>query len=387
MGNLIRDIKNSLLDKVEAGDNKLLRFPLPKTGKIMNNYVRGDFIVVSGRKTSGKRSFILKNYVLEPIFAKIKYKKALDVRVFYFSTSRGLSPLLEKLSAMYISAEEVKANKDMFYNKVSISSFYNYSNADIAYGKATAKGLLNKAFNVLSKFIEKNYLKFFDGTKTVFEIKNIMKSLFTAYGRYDEDFDTFTYKEEYEDMVPIIIVDDASMVLGEDGKNSIRNDNSAKLGMVLKEMAKTLNAIVVLNVPSASIYTSQKEKIYMNRLEEIGAYSNFADKVLFLHNPQETQDRYVFNYDMLDFINENTGVCYFRHMTIAANTSGPSSVTIPYFFFPQSGEMYELPQETDGEVNNELYGFISLVGQGSLNKASSEDDDDDDKDEIEKLKD
>jgi hypothetical protein len=31
-----------------------LRFPLRKTGNIFNNYTRGDFIIVGGRKTSGK---------------------------------------------------------------------------------------------------------------------------------------------------------------------------------------------------------------------------------------------------------------------------------------------------------------------------------------------
>jgi hypothetical protein len=30
------------------------RFPLRKTGNIFNNYTRGDFIIVGGRKTSGK---------------------------------------------------------------------------------------------------------------------------------------------------------------------------------------------------------------------------------------------------------------------------------------------------------------------------------------------
>jgi hypothetical protein len=29
-----------------------LRFPLRKTGNIFNNYTRGDFIIVGGRKTS-----------------------------------------------------------------------------------------------------------------------------------------------------------------------------------------------------------------------------------------------------------------------------------------------------------------------------------------------
>jgi hypothetical protein len=41
---------------LKTGKKNNLRFPLRKTGNIFNN-TRGDFIIVGGRKTSGKALF------------------------------------------------------------------------------------------------------------------------------------------------------------------------------------------------------------------------------------------------------------------------------------------------------------------------------------------
>jgi hypothetical protein len=49
-----------------------LRFPLRKTGNIFNNYTRGDFIIVGGRK---HQENILHNYVISPLIQKINAKK------------------------------------------------------------------------------------------------------------------------------------------------------------------------------------------------------------------------------------------------------------------------------------------------------------------------
>jgi len=348
---MISKIKDKLLDKIDLGNSGIFKFPLVKTGKLLNDYVRGEFVVISGRKTSGKRSFIFKNYVLHPIMEKLTYKQDLDVRVFYFSTKKTADEIVEKIATSYIAQKTATKKGDKAYNKLSVSSFYNYSGADIKLDATSAKTNIVNAFKVIDAFVEKNYLKVIGGTKSIFEIKNIIKSIFGSYGFFDEDFDEFTYKEEFTEMIPIIIIDDASMVLGEDGRNCIKNDNSARLGIALKDLAKTLNAIVVLNVPSGNTYVSQKESFYINKIEEIGPYSNLADKILFMHNPKETGDRYSFDYEMADFTNLNNGVCYFRHMTIAANTLGPSGITIPYFLFPQSGNIFELPGIDSDKLN------------------------------------
>jgi hypothetical protein len=53
MASIFSKFKDPILDFIEDKENNL-RFPLRKTGNIFNNYTRGDFIIVGGRKTSGK---------------------------------------------------------------------------------------------------------------------------------------------------------------------------------------------------------------------------------------------------------------------------------------------------------------------------------------------
>jgi hypothetical protein len=53
MASIFSKFKDPILDFIEDKEKNNLRFPLRKTGNIFNNYTRG-FIIVGGRKTSGK---------------------------------------------------------------------------------------------------------------------------------------------------------------------------------------------------------------------------------------------------------------------------------------------------------------------------------------------
>jgi hypothetical protein len=52
MASIFSKFKDPILDFIEDKENNL-RFS-KKNGNIFNNYTRGDFIIVGGRKTSGK---------------------------------------------------------------------------------------------------------------------------------------------------------------------------------------------------------------------------------------------------------------------------------------------------------------------------------------------
>ena len=54
MSSVFSKYKDPILDYIDDKGKNNLRFPLRKTGNILNNYTRGDFIIVGGRKTSGK---------------------------------------------------------------------------------------------------------------------------------------------------------------------------------------------------------------------------------------------------------------------------------------------------------------------------------------------
>jgi hypothetical protein len=74
MASIFSKFKDPILDFIEDKEKNNLRFPLRKTGNIFNNYTRGDFIIVGGRKTSGK-ALLFYNYVISPLIQKINAKK------------------------------------------------------------------------------------------------------------------------------------------------------------------------------------------------------------------------------------------------------------------------------------------------------------------------
>lgn len=57
MGSIFSKYKDVLIDISDTEHKKDLTYPLQKVGDLVNGYTRGDFIIVGGKKTSGKSSF------------------------------------------------------------------------------------------------------------------------------------------------------------------------------------------------------------------------------------------------------------------------------------------------------------------------------------------
>jgi len=226
--------------------------------------------------------------------------------------------------------------------------------------KEESKSIISSAINYFDKFIEKGYLSIQSGNYSIDEVLTIIKDSFHEYGTFNEDGTYFEYTKDQANFVPIIVIDDASLITGSNSAGSIKNENAYKLGIELKKLSKILNAIIVMAVPSVNIYQAKRGKYFINKIDEVYPFSIYADKILFMHNPKETEDAFSIGYNMEDFIDKKTGACYFRQMNISANNLGPSGIIVPYFFFPQSGQMYELPHATDEE---ELNAFLALVSQ------------------------
>jgi len=92
---ILARLKDGLLTKVKYARENKLRFVLKKTGKSLNDYALGEFIVVGGRKTSGKSSFILKNYIIEPMLQKLELKQDLGLKLLYINTKKTYRETLE----------------------------------------------------------------------------------------------------------------------------------------------------------------------------------------------------------------------------------------------------------------------------------------------------
>lgn len=335
--NIFKRFKDPLLEFAEKKQNYNLRFPLKKTGNVLNNYTRGDFIVVGGRKTSGKSSFILNNYVISPIIQKLAAKKngaPFDLKVVYINTRKNAKATIERMIVNYISQKNGG-------NKVGVPSLYGYEGTHAKMSSTQSKTLISSAMNIFDAFTEKGILNTITARKSLYEVDSIIRDSMAEYGEYDEEEDIFTYDEEHENMIPIIAIDDITGIFGDSGAGNLKNDNAHLLASKLKHLAKTYNVLIVLAVPSSQVYI--RATGHRSSLEEVAPYGIYADRVLIMHNPMETYENQMMGYETNDYTNQKTGVNYLRMIFVASNYMGPSGIYFGCFLFPENGFMFELP--------------------------------------------
>ena len=332
--------KDRLLNYVEAKNKRNLRFPLSKTGGILNDYMRGDFIVVGGRKTSGKSSFILNNYVISPLLQKkaaANTNKDFKLKLIYFSTKKTPKATIEKMLVNYIA----NRNKG---KKIGVPSFYGLPGNHKKLSVIMSKKLISNTLAVFDKFSDKDYLTVISNKKGIFEIEVIVQNSMDQYGNIDDETGEFIYDKEYEEMIPIFSVDDITGITTDSGNSNFKNENAHTIARKLKALAKIYNAVVVLGVPSTSMYIKGAHR---SMSEEVVPYSTYADRTIIMHNPLETNEKQMLGYETMDFINTSTGICYFRTAFIANNYMGASGIYIPYFMYPENGYLVELPNVDD----------------------------------------
>lgn len=337
MSSIFSRYRDPILEYIEDKEKNNLRFPMYKTGNVLNNYTRGDFIIVGGRKTSGKSSFILHNYVISPLIQKINAKKKeapFDVKVIYLNTRKNIKSTIERMIVNYNSQK----NKG---TKIGVPSLYGFEGNHIKLSSAKAKSLITSSMSTFDHLSDKGILSVVSARKSLYEIDNIIRASMEEYGDLDEETGEFTYAEEHSKLFPIISIDDITGIFTDTGSNNIRNENSHQLAIKLKSLAKVYNIIIVLAVPSSSTYI--KAAGHMCSLEEVAPYHIYADRVIIMHNPIETGEKHMLGYETGDFVNPRTGICYLRTAFIASNYMGPSGLYIGYFMFPENGHMFELP--------------------------------------------
>ena len=297
--NILLKIKDNILDRIDNATTILFKMQLPKLARVLNNYVRGELIVVSGRKTAGKSSYILKTYVMDLLKQKQTLKKEVDLKILYFSTGKSYTETILKM-ASYNAASKYE---NMGMKKISTASFFRYDGAIKKFPKQRAKQNISSFIDYLKIYISKGYLNVMTGSYTIDEILTIIRDSFSDRGLFSDNGNFFEYTKDDSTLLPIIIIDNVSLITGDNGANCVRNENASRLGLELKKLAKILDAIIVINVPSTAVVRNfgKKEKFFTNSIDEINPYTAYADKVLFIHNPMETEDFHPMGYTLEAF--------------------------------------------------------------------------------------
>ena len=352
---IFKNIKDSLIEQVEKEASTYLKYPLLKTGKLLNGYKQGDFIVVGGRKTSGRGYFVLNNYLINPLIQKQKANKfgdRLDLNIIYFSTKKSKEIAIERMIVNYIS----NTNRG---NKLSIPSLYGYSGmSSTVVTKPRAKAILSSVLNKFDKLEKEGVLDIITSKNSIDSLKDIIYDIIRKFGEFDSTETSFTYNEEYKDQNTIIVIDDASGIIDETGTPALRNLTAIKLASLLRDTAIMLDVLIVLSVPSHDVYN--KAALYKGTLSSINPYDTYADRVILLHNPLESEDAKVFDYEMSAFTNKKSGISYFRFAHIISNYLGASGIIIPLFMYPENGYFKELPKAEDDENLDEFYTTVEI---------------------------
>lgn len=361
MGSIFSRFKDALLELVEAKGTSNLKFPHKKLRGVLNNYTRGDFIVVGGRKTSGKSSFILNNYVISPLVQKISAKKnntPFDVKIIYISTRKNIKTTIERMVVNF------NANKNSG-TKIGVPTLYGFEGSHAKASVELSKSIVSTTLTTLDGLVDKGLLTVSCTSKTLNEIEVIIRSSMEEYGSYDVESRTFTYEKKYEDMIPIITIDDSTGINTDVGERSVRTENGHQIGSRLRELAKIYNVVLVLAVPSYTGFFKRRrgklkgvEETHSSTLDEVAPYHIYADRVIIMHNPMETEDSVMLGYETAEFINNRTGVNYLRTAFVAANYMGPSGIYLGLFVYPENGYMVELPSS---DADEELDAFKDIV--------------------------
>ena len=349
---IFSQFKSKIIELIETENDGWLEFPLEKIGALLSNYNKSDFIVIAGRKTSGRGYFILYAYVISPLLQYMQAKKRkqeMPLNIVYINTRRSLKTIMERMILNYISA--LKKG-----NKLSIYSLYNLEGKGVLrVSKDYSKKITNKIASLFDKLMENGTLSIFSGKRYIDEIESLIASSLVKYGKYDMEESRFIYHEDYADMNTIVVIDDITNIYDSSGKSVMKIDSGITFATMLKSLSKAYNIIIVLTMPS----NNQRVGKIRPSIIEAEPYGTYADRCMILHNPVETDTMVSLGHERNLYINEISGICYFRSFYMASNYMGPSGINVPLFLYPENGYFMELPK--DGDDLDALDNFISIA--------------------------
>ncbi|MCK5788683.1 MAG: hypothetical protein KAH32_06780 [Chlamydiia bacterium] len=331
---IFSEYKDEFISKINVRPEELLQFPLVKIGNILNGYQMGEFIVIGGRKTSGKTSFLFHNYVVNPLIAKLAAAKVgdkLDIKVVLIDTKHSRKHVTEKLAVNYLS-------NSLGGNKISIPSLYGYKGTHSDVTPDEASNAVNVAFNSFNALISKGIFSVFTGNRSISSLEETIINVMADLGTLNEDGE-FIVNSKYVNLKTIIAINDSSGIYhsGTSTSRTLLSD----LGKLLRTLSKQYGVLIVLVTPSTTFTSGQTHR---SSLDEILPMGSYADRAIIMHNPSETYDYKFLKFDIEDFI-ATSGVCYFRSAYIAANVMGVSNVYVPLLMMPENGFMEELPSQ------------------------------------------
>lgn len=337
--------KDAIISLIENTSPGFLRFPLKRLHTLLNGYMFGDVIVVGGRKTGGRSSFVLSNYVISPLIQKTsKGNVKNNLKVIYFNNRHSTKYVLERMAVNYVSQ---KAGG----NKLSIPTIYGMEGTNVKLSPDKSKNIVSQVFDFFHKQTMNGTLSVVTGKRSISELEMYIERVMEGYGEFD-DHGEFSFTNDDDDNNIIVVIDDISGFTS--GTNGGKMESAHHSMAIIRTMAKKFGILIVATVPVSGYY----QGMYKSMADELAPYHLYADRSIVMHNPLETDSPKFMGYSTADWINAKTGICYIRSAFVASNSMGASSVYVPLFMYPENGAFKELPKPDNLD---DLYKYQDLV--------------------------
>jgi len=312
---------------------------------------RGDYVAVTGVSSSGKRSFVDHFYVISLL------KQWYDMD----EEARAMKPI----KILYLSTKYPKEQKIMKWvanryttsqNRIMDIPTMTKSSGKLFKIDSSRVDRLKKESKIFEEAISEGVLEIEDEHISVHSIEKRIASLLRKYGSFNFEGESmeFTFNEEYENMLFLIVVDDVNHVAGGASTYGAGKMEKDEINFTLDKLFVDYTALgLSVVVVKKTSYPSYGK--YMPSVKETNGLS--VNKSIVMFNPAQEHLSSWGTFEVLDYT-DDYDVQRLRFAFISYNSNGISNVYLPLLFMPENGIFAELSSKDTSKAtkfNEELF--------------------------------
>lgn len=330
-----------------------------KTATVLNGIQQGKYYTITGRDSSGKRSFVDLHFLFGAFLWWLEAPEPKPkLKILYFNMNKPLKGKLQKWLCTYLW---------IYFNRLMDTNTLNGANGRMYDVDAACERDIHSSdafFDYLMR--ESDILEIFDGPLNPTGIYNAVTGYMKKVGGIRKDGYTsdFVYDPGFQEQITIVIVDSVRHLKNESKGGSFYDDNMLhqKMNEYMVELRDTYKVTPVLVIPSFSVPGVYKLNQMKPDFREARYYYEDCNVALHLTNPFKLQMESYEGYQMKDFMSEFDAIARFRLLSIMRNTDGRDSLQIPLWFMPENGMIFDLPRRDDPAVT-EVTDYIKTFKQ------------------------
>ena len=322
---------------------KGIPIPLKKLSKITNYIEKGQNIIIAGKSTSGKASFMDYIYFINVFkwWHDLPSEVRPQIKMFYFSMKLSTRMKLQKWLCLYLKLE---------YNMVIDIPTLNNGVGKLYELDAEDKEKISSAYTFFTD-LENGPLTLVSGKQTPTNIFNRVSDYMKTIGRLDEH-GSFSLDQKHEDQHTFVYVDNVDYSQTETDNFSMLPPDMLKRKFgeyieAFRDVYKITSVIIAPSRPSFTRIARETEPTY----KELGLLNDVANIGIVLYNPFNENNTKYGGYPINDMVIR--GKNRFRGVSVVRNIQGLENVSVGSFFIGECGFFAESPHPNEPDMFEE----------------------------------